>query len=145
MNLKKKANTWCSKYIRLRDALSYCKEYGIDTGQFIRPEDIIGRCCTCGTVKSWLRMDAGHFKGRGLGGGSGTYFDERNIHLQCKQCNAFRGGAPKEYLEFMLGKYGQEIVDEIELKHHTPLDSSDLAMLAMAQYYKEKYNELLKL
>ena len=85
MTLKEKASKAMSRYIRLRDALEYCDNYSIDITQFNRPEDIVGKCCTCGTVKSWSWMDAGHWLGRGIGGGSGTYFDERNVHLQCKQ------------------------------------------------------------
>ena len=75
VTLKTKASNACSRYIRLRDALEYCYDHSIDISQFNRPEDIIGKCCTCGAVKSWVRMDAGHFKGRGIGGGSGVYFD----------------------------------------------------------------------
>ncbi len=141
---KKKASTACSRYIRLRDALEYCKEHGIDLHQFSRPEDIIGKCCTCGTVKSWIRLDAGHYKGRGLGGSSGVYFDERNIRLQCKLCNGFKGGAPSEYREFMLEKYGQDVIDDIERKHRVPLNTKDMAMKAMEIFYKDKYKELLR-
>ncbi len=144
-NYKKKASTAMSRYIRLRDALEYCKEHGIDLSQFNRPEDIIGKCCTCGKVKSWIRMDMGHWKGRGLGGGSGTYFDSRNCHLQCKRCNGFEGGRPTEYGEFILDKYGQDVFDELTLKHRIPLNSKDLAMKAMEIHYKQKYDELIKL
>lgn len=141
---KKKAWTACSRYIRLRDALNYCRDRGIDLHQFIRPEDILGLCATCGAVKSWIYMDCGHWKGRGLGGGSGTYFDERNLSLQCKQCNGFKGGKPKEHEEHLRGKYGQEIIDELERKHQVPLDSRPLPMRAMEQFYKKRYKELLE-
>jgi len=139
---KKKASTQCSKYIRLRDALKYCRDHGIDIGQFVRPEDIVGKCCTCGAVKSWIYCDAGHYIGRGIGGSSGVYFDERNIHLQCKQCNGFKGGAPNEYKEFMLKKYGQPVIDELMRKHFSFLDCKNLAMNAMEIFYKDKYEEL---
>ena len=113
---KKKAWDECSRYIRLRDALEYCKEVGIDISQFSRVEDIVARCCTCGVVKSWIRGDAGHFIGRGLGGGSGVYFDERNIHFQCKPCNGFRGAKPLEYQECMVDKYGEHTIDVLRIK-----------------------------
>ena len=141
---KSKASKAMSRYIRLRDALSYCKEHGINLNQFSRPEDIIGQCCTCGGVKSWFRMDAGHWKGRGIGGGSGVYFDERNVDLQCKRCNAFLGGAVEAHEEYLVKKYGQKVVDEVTRKHHTVTDMRTLAMQAMEQLYKDKYKELLK-
>lgn len=144
MTPKQRASKAMSRYIRLRDAIEYCKERGIDLKQFSRPEDIIGKCCTCGVVKSWIRMDGGHFKGRGIGGGSGVYFDERNDHLQCKRCNGFRGGAPQEYEQFIIKKYGQKVLEELNQKHRIPIDMGNLAMNAMEQFYKEKYEELLE-
>jgi len=104
----------------------------------------IGQCCTCGKVIQIRYADAGHFIGRGLGGKSGVYFDARNINLQCKGCNAFKQGAPHEYRKFMLEKYGQEVIDELERKDKIPPDFSHLALAATEQFYKEKYEELKK-
>ena len=56
-------------------------------------------------------MDAGHFISRGSGGMSGVYFDERNIHTQCKPCNGFHQGNAQKYGDYMLQKYGQEVID----------------------------------
>lgn len=144
MTLKQKASKAMSRYIRLRDALEYCDKYSIDITQFRRPEDIIGKCCTCGKVKSWYRMDAGHWIGRGIGGASGTYFDERNVNLQCKLENKC-GGNPQEHEVYIKEKHGQDVIDELRRKHVIPLDVSDLAMRAMAIFYLEKYEDLLKL
>lgn len=141
---KSKASAAFSRYIRLRDALEYCQGKGIDTGQFARPEDIIGVCCTCGTVKQWFRMDAGHFKGRGLGGGSGTYFDERNVHLQCKQCNGFQGGRVQDYEKFIIEKYGQRVLDELNIKHHVPGKMGTVELQILEQHYKDEYKKLTR-
>ncbi len=137
---KTKASDAMSRYVRLRDAIEYCKKMDIDLSQFNEPEDIIVKCCTCGKVKSWLYMQGGHFKGRGRGGGSGVYFMVENVHAQCGNCNAFEGGKPKEYTEFMIEKYGQEIVGEIELKHHLPL-KEDFVLIRM--YFEQEYINLL--
>ncbi len=143
MKPKKKAWTACSRYCRLRDALAYCEKYGLDVQQYGRPEDIIGKCCTCPVVKSWIRMQGGHFISKSSGGLSGTYFDERNVHLQCGQCNAFEQGAYAEYQKFMLNLYGQDIIDDLWRKHYILLDCKDLAMLATEEYYKQRYKELV--
>lgn len=140
---KEKAWEWCSRYIRLRDALDYCKRMGIDISQFSRPEDIIVKCCTCPKRRSWIDMQAGHYFGRGLAGGSGTFFDERNIHTQCGQCNGFKQGNNQVYTEFMLNKYGQQVIDELEIKHRGGSKYSHIQLKALAQFYKEKYEELL--
>ena len=52
MTPKQKASKAMSRFIRLRDALAYCHRRGIDLHQFARPEDVIGKCCSCGAVKS---------------------------------------------------------------------------------------------
>ena len=144
MTPKKKAWKWCSRYCRLRDALAYCEKYGINLHQFSRPEDIVGKCCTCPAVKSWIWMDAGHFISKSTGGLSGVYFDERNVHLQCKQCNAFKQGAAQEYRIFIIEKYGENMPAELMAKHYILPDMRNLAMLATEKYYQDKYEELMK-
>ncbi len=136
-NPKKNAWRWCAKYIKLRDAIK----------DLPKTNDIdLVICRTCG---KWLRTkskeaQACHFIGKGLGGSSGVYFDERNIHIGCYQCNCFKQGAPIEYKQFMLQEYGQSVIDELERKHRIPGDKGELAMKAMEIFYKQKYEELVK-
>jgi len=89
-------------------------------------------------------MDAGHFISRGSGGVSGVYFDERNVNLQCKRCNAFEQGAYAEYMKYIVTKYGQNMIEELWQKHYILPDLKDLAMKATERYYKEKYRELVE-
>ncbi len=141
--LKQKAWRMCSKYIRLRDAIEYCKKVGIDPKQYAIT-DIPIRCCTCLRVRSFRQMDAGHFISRGSGGGSGVYFDERNINTQCKYCNAFLQGNALAYLDFMLDKYGQKVIDELRVKDKIVTRRISITYPAIYQYYKDAYKELLK-
>ncbi len=90
-------------------------------------------------------MDAGHYISRSSGGVSGVYFDERNIHLQCKTCNGFKQGATQEYREFIVKTYGEDMPDELLRKHYILPDMKNLAMKAMEIFYKEKYRELVNL
>lgn len=149
MTPKEKTFKICSRFCRLRDALAYCKRMGIDLSQFNRPEDIIGKCCTCTTVKSWIYMDAGHWIDRGSGGQSGVYFDERNINLQCKSCNAgFYKGKRKPdvksaYNQFMLDKYGQEVMDELRIRDKLVTRKLSVIILGLHQVYTEEYQKLL--
>src|SRR4030042_5187071 len=99
---KKITDTWCSRYIRIRDSNA---DYG--------------HCYTCGAMVPIKYAQSGHFKSRGIGGNSGIYFDERAIHLQCKQCNAFEQGKPEEYEDHLIFDYGPEVVTELKLKHKT--------------------------
>ncbi len=138
---KKTASSWMSKYCRLRDAIEYCKEFGIDLGQFNDLKLIPVKCCSCSNVRSWPGMDGGHFYSRGIGGGSGAYFDERNVHAQCRGCNSFRDDSKIQYIEHMRALYDQKVLDELAVKHRIPLKENHFAI---GLYYKERYEELLK-
>ena len=90
-------------------------------------------------------MDGGHYISRASQGLSGVYFDERNVNLQCKQCNGFSQGFAQEYREYIIKKYGANMPDELLRKHYILPDMKPLAMAATEKYYKEKYRELVEL
>jgi 5-methylcytosine-specific restriction endonuclease McrA len=94
--LKKLAQQLINRYARLRDE----KERGL-------------KCCTCGHDKG--QFDGGHFLP------TSTYpairYNTNQIHLQCKNCNRFNGGKPKEYREFMIKKYGINYIEKLEAQH----------------------------
>ncbi len=131
---KKVAWEWCSKYIRLRDAIAYQKKY---------PEVELGwvKCCTCDRIIFiWKNCDAGHFISKSRGGLSGVYFDERNIHAQCKDCNGFHQGQYHKYKLFMRDKYGQEVIDLL-LWLHTH-QSYKYKIVGIGLMYKEMFEDL---
>ena len=73
-------------------------------------------CITCGQVKHYKEMHAGHFfhasKQRPI-----TY-DDRNIHAQCPGCNTYKGGARDDYAVAIVNRYGPKALQELhELKH----------------------------
>ena len=72
------------------------------------------------------------------------YFDERNVHLQCKSCNGFAQGAAQQYRIFIIETYGENMPAELMAKHYILPDLKDLAMLATEEYYKQRYEELTK-
>ena len=127
------ANHYLSQYILLRDAIALSPQANLGF-EFVR-------CCTCRKMMSRFAKNshAGHFRSKGKGGGSGVYFDERNVHAQCDFCNRFEQGNTVEYYPFMLEKYGQEVIDELKCKHHLPRPHSidEYGIL-----YREKFKEL---
>ena len=87
---------WFSLFIKLRD--SDWK------GQ--------GQCITCQT---WLQVPsgqahAGHYH---HGKYKKTYFNEKNVHLQCRSCNFFKDGARDIYAFRLEEKYGAGILQEL--------------------------------
>ena len=123
------ANGYLSKYILLRDSLPSDRDFV--------------RCCTCGKLMNRFvkNSHAGHFISKGMGGSSGVYYDERNIHGQCHNCNKWMQGNGSEYYPFMIMTYGQEVIDELGRLHHLPRPHS---IDEYGMMYREKYKELKK-
>ena len=131
---RKTANQNLANYILLRDAI----EDNID------PSFTYVRCRTCGRMLQRIskKSHAGHFVPKGMGGGSGVYYDERNVHTQCSTCNDTLEGNRTEYWPFMLKEYdGQEVIDELRRKHHLPRPHS---IDEYGTMYREKFKELKK-
>lgn len=99
-----KADTWelFSAYIRIRDAIR-------TTGA---PDEC--ECVTCGRRKPLFRthdsIQAGHFI---PGRHNAILFDARGCHGQCSYCNDHLRGNWVRYMEFMLLKYGEDVIDEL--------------------------------
>ena len=93
----------------------------------------VAMCVTCAKFDSWKLMDCGHFIVRGK---IGTRFDEKNCHVQCRDCNRMKQGNMKRYERYMKAKYGQKVIDELKLKAKTPIKTYEIE--AMVKYYKEK-------
>ena len=121
--VKKQAWDLLSKIIRLQAA--------DDTGYV--------RCVSCGVVKHWKAMQAGHF----LAGRRGfILFDERGIHPQCGHCNVFSKNAVVEYFIFMQREYGQEVIDELRALKHKIVHWNIPDLKQQIEGYKERLEKL---
>lgn len=110
--LKKEAWIAFSGYIRRRTA---------DWRGFVA-------CVTCGVVKHWKEMQAGHFI---PGRHNSILFDKRGCHVQCYRCNVPMKGNPRAYDAFMRKTYGVKVIKELEKldrqsKSFTPQELIDL-------------------
>jgi hypothetical protein len=120
-----------SPYIRQRDALALHKEKGTDPDYAM--------CCSCGWVQHWKKMDAGHYISRGY---KSILYDERNVNAQCKRCNGFKQGNASDYRKFLINKYSEEVVEELEalkfkIRQYRPPELEE-----MIETYKEKLKQL---
>ena len=70
-------------------------------------------CATCGKVLPWndSGMNAGHFVSRSR---HATVFHHINYHPQCASCNDHKGGNAAKYEQFMIEKYGSEVVSDLK-------------------------------
>ena len=68
-------------------------------------------CYTCGVVKHWREMDAGHFQSRGK---LSTRWHELNVFQQCKMDNGFKNGEQFKFARQLDADYGEGTAEEIE-------------------------------
>lgn len=123
--LKATAKVWFHLFVRLRDR--------IDENSFV--------CCSCGKIKPIVgdNYQAGHYHSAGHNGA--IEFDERNVNGQCKKCNTFDHGYLIGYQKFMLKKYGQSVLDELEMKRNLPFKPDRFYFIDIIETYKIKTKE----
>ena len=94
------------------------------------------KCVTCGIVKPWKELQAGHFvDSRNLT----VLFDEELIYPQCVACNMFKHGNKVEYTLFMLRKgYSAEEITEMVNKKFKTRKISDAEYLEMIDDLEDK-------
>lgn len=128
-HLKAQKDLWhyFSIYIRLRD----CKE---TTGTLTH-----GRCFTCSKVVPYQEADAGHYISRVY---KSTCYDERNVHLQCVNCNRLLRGNPEIYKKRIIAIYGQEVLDDLEHRKFQLALFKGTILDDMKTYYQEKIKTL---
>jgi len=127
---KAKAKAWreFSRYIRLRDAV-------LTTGT-----TEYAKCVTCGKTFAIERMHAGHFL---PGRTNAILFDERGVHAQCIACNIYAAGRQAEYYLYMLGRYGQTVIDDLVHIKVQCIKRTPEALLKMAKEYRRRTSAIL--
>lgn len=71
------------------------------------------RCVTCGKVQSIKEMNASHFISRK---NKTTILDPMNVHVACVNCNKHKGGNLVAYREYLVGRYGEQAVQDLEAR-----------------------------
>lgn len=111
--------------------------------EFIRRRDADWKgevqCVTCGLVKHWKQLQAGHFI---PGRRNSILFDERNIHAQCYGCNVMKQGNTVKYFRFMQRTYGDTVIEELEHLNTIDKQFQPKELEELIQDLKQKINEL---
>jgi len=123
--LKKEAWDVFSLYTRMRDCLR------------TRATLDFGNCITCTKLVRRNEADAGHFIGRTH---NATFFDERNVHLQCKHCNIT--GETLKYRREIIRLYGEGIDVELEDKAIEKKKFTRAELIELKELYTQKIKEL---
>jgi hypothetical protein len=77
------------------------------------------KCVTCGRSSEGQGMGGGHYIAKAACG-LDYYFSEKNVHAQCTYCNLVLEGNRPRYREFIIKKYGEEVLRDIENNYHKP-------------------------
>ena len=117
--LVKKLDTVFSKYIRVSNAdkNGYCT------------------CVTCGVVKHWKEIQAGHFMSRKL---YSTRGDEHNVKPQCVGCNMFRQGEQYKYSLFL----GKDEAEVLYLKSKETVKFTNYELEEMIKDYSDRLKSI---
>jgi hypothetical protein len=100
--LKKKADTWFSKYVRYRD------------GQ-VKDGEWVANCITCGTEKPIKLLQAGHFVSRNC---NPLRYEDMNVHAQCVGCNMFKQGEQYAHAREIDELYGSGTAETLHNQRH---------------------------
>lgn len=120
-NLKLKLDRVFSEFIRKRDS---------NNGYF--------KCISCGQIKPYNQADCGHYINRQH---MSTRFHEMNCNAQCRSCNRFDEGNIQGYRKGLIAKYGERLVNILELKKHQSRSYSDFEYAALIKHYQKLNKE----
>lgn len=67
-------------------------------------------CVSCGRIRSWKQMHAGHFASRKY---AATRFSPLNVFVQCPYCNSFCNGNSAGFASYIKSKFGANHIDAI--------------------------------
>ena len=111
--------------------------------EFIRRRDAdwkgMATCCSCGCVKHWKEMQAGHYRPRT--DGLSTFFLEKNVHTQCSQCNKWKHGNLAPYSIYLKRRYGDQILEELDYATKQKITISVPEYLRLIDFYKQKIKQ----
>lgn len=71
------------------------------------------RCVTCSNLLPWRDIQNGHFIPRRK---MQVRWDEKNCHPQCSHCNETLSGNLQKYKEYLIRRYGEDALLELQLK-----------------------------
>ncbi len=145
---KQNAKAWRKeKKIRkekLKTHKDWLQDLQKDFNTFIRLRDRDQPCISCGTTRTDIKYDAGHFWA--TGGFPNVRFDEDNCHKQCSNnCNFKKSGNINEYRPRLIEKIGIERFDALEFRaRNGVLKLSIPEIKEKIEYYRSKIREMKK-
>lgn len=98
----------------------------------------MGECYTCGAVRHWTEVDAGHFMSRAC---MSTRWDETNVQFQCKRCN-MRSGEQYLFSIHLDQEYGEGTAERLMIASKKTRKFTHAELEQMFHHYKRLVDEL---
>ena len=95
-----------------------------------------GNCYTCGAIKDWRELDAGHYLHGRLD------YSEYNVNAQCTKCNRFLHGNLGRYAEKLIRQYGEDRINALRQEAAQVKKWTIEELEAKIEEYQEKLNNL---
>lgn len=100
----------------------------------------LASCVTCGAVKPWKELHAGHFIAKSLG--LAIYFEERNLAPQCYYCNVKLHGNGPRFALYLVNKHGPGILEELDAMRQAGRKITEPEYLELIAHYQQKLKDL---
>ncbi len=94
-------------------------------------------CISCGNPKPIDQFNAGHYFSRGE---LSIRWDEKNVNGQCISCNKWKSGNIQGYEKGLIKKYGEGVIQELEIKKMQSKKYARFEMEILIQHYKSQLN-----
>lgn len=130
-----------------RKSLSYYKKKCWKVfSEWVRRKDAdengMTSCYSCGRVKHYKELQAGHLIPKSLG--LSMYFEERAVRPQCYHCNINLSGNTIPFSFKIVKEYGAGILEELEALSRTSVKYSIPDYEEMIERYQTRIAELDK-
>ena len=99
----------------------------------------MGECFTCGAVRHYTEVDAGHFMSRAC---MSVRWSETNVQSQCKRCNGFRSGEQYIFSIRLDELYGEGTAERLLIESKQTRKWTRDELEQMYHHYKRKVDEL---
>ena len=102
---------------------------------------VFGLCISCNKPVNYgtSNCHAGHYIKATF---TAIKYDERNVNMQCYHCNMHLESNHVGYTRGMIKKYGQKVIDQLEMSMHNSAERDESLDRLMTQKYKADYEEL---
>lgn len=134
--LHRKLQPIFNRWIRLRDTMSVGNWVG---GYAFMGYKRLGRCISCGSMKAFDELQAGHFVPEHK---AVHRYNPKNVNAQCVRCNLYLKGNPFGYMLGLRDKIGARAVWFILKTKDDKAVYTVEQLQGMIEHYKNKVKEL---